>query len=557
MNDSITRISLDIHSTSSKDTVNAKRGDTARRIVISLVDGGIPYVISKDCYAVFTAKKPDGNVVYNDCTIENNTIIYKLTEQTVAVEGRVNSEIKLYGADDKLITSPKFTIAVFGTVYDEGDEIESSDEFNALTRLVSEAMEATENANKAAEKAAHTAKALMVVGEAYGKYIHLYDAIKQYLVGLRIFGKTTQNGIPTPDAPVDLVSVGNGGNIGLTVVGKNLVDITKATPTGTERIEVKNDTIVIGAGSGLYGVKLGGVVLEVGKTYTMSVGSVSQHDVNFGFRIIYDDDTSSNTYGDKSLLTITVTKPIKSVYFYVGYGFSATSQIVITQLQIEEGAIRTAYEPYQGQSLVLATHNGLRGIPVTSGGNYTDSNGQRWICDEIDLTRGVFTKRIGIVILNGLETWYHQEANKYFYTVIQDREMGSNLLCDSLVENPVLTDSSTVGWWAKATDNSLFVITGLENAGIASAIGELKTYLADNPITVQYVLKTPIETPLTEEELAAYAALHTYKDHTTVSNSGHAYMELEYVMDAKKYIDSLIGSAGGGASAGIINATVE
>ena len=557
MNDSITRISLDIHSTSSKDTVNAKRGDTARRIVISLVDGGIPYVISKDCYAVFTAKKPDGNVVYNDCTIENNTIIYKLTEQTVAVEGRVNSEIKLYGADDKLITSPKFTIAVFGTVYDEGDEIESSDEFNALTRLVSEAMEATENANKAAEKAAHTAKALMVVGEAYGKYIHLYDAIKQYLVGLRIFGKTTQNGIPTPDAPVDLVSVGNGGNIGLTVVGKNLVDITKATQTGTERIEVKNDTIVIGAGSGLYGVKLGGVVLEVGKTYTMSVGSVSQHDVNFGFRIIYDDDTSSNTYGDKSLLTITVTKPIKSVYFYVGYGFSATSQIVITQLQIEEGAIRTAYEPYQGQSLVLATHNGLRGIPVTSGGNYTDSNGQRWICDEIDLTRGVFTKRIGIVVLNGLETWYHQEANKYFYTVIQDREMGSNLLCDSLVENPVLTDSSTVGWWAKATDNSLFVITGLENAGIASAIGELKTYLADNPITVQYVLKTPVETPLTEEELAAYAALYTYKDHTTVSNSGHAYMELEYVMDAKKYIDSLIGSAGGGASAGIINATVE
>ena len=555
MNDSITRISLDIHSTSSKDTVNAKRGDTARRIVISLVDGGIPYVISKDCYAVFTAKKPDGNVVYNDCTIENNTIIYKLTEQTVAVEGRVNSEIKLYGADDKLITSPKFTIAVFGTVYDEGDEIESSDEFNALTHLVSEAMEATENANKAAEKAAHTAKALMIVGEAYGKYIHLYDAIKQYLVGLRIFGKTTQNGIPTPDAPVDLVSVGNGGNIGLTVVGKNLVDITKATPTGTERIEVKNDTIVIGAGSGLYGVKLGGVVLEVGKTYTMSVGSVSQHDVNFGFRIIYDDDTSSDTHGNKSLLTITVTKPIKSVYFYVGYGVSATSQIVITQLQIEEGAIRTAYEPYQGQSLAFATPNGLRGIPVTSGGNYTDSNGQRWICDEIDLTRGVFTKRIGIVILNGLETWYHQEANKYFYTVIQDREMGSNLLCDSLVENPVLTDSSTVGWWAKATDNSLFVITGLENAGIASAIGELKTYLADNPITVQYVLKTPIETPLTEEELAAYAALHTYKDHTTVSNSGHAYMELEYAMDAKKYIDSLV--VAGGASAGILDATVE
>lgn len=138
MNDSIKRISLDIHSTSSGETVNVKRGDTGRKIIITLVDGGMPYIISEDCYAVFTAKKPDGKVVFNYCTIEKNAIIYELTEQTVAVEGKVNSEIKLYGADGKLITSPKFTIIVFGTVYNEGDEIESTDEFTALTVLVSE-----------------------------------------------------------------------------------------------------------------------------------------------------------------------------------------------------------------------------------------------------------------------------------------------------------------------------------------------------------------------------------------------------------------------------------
>lgn len=384
-----------------------------------------------------------------------------------------------------------------------------------------------------------------------GEAVTITDAAQRGFRRLSIYGKTTQAGTPTPSAPVDLVSVGNDGNIGLTVARKNLVDITKATPTGTERIEIKNNTIVIDAGSGLYGVKLGGVVLEVGRTYTMSVGNVSQHDANFGFRIIYDDNTSSNTYGDKSLLTITVTKPIKEVYFYVGYGVSITSQIVITQLQIEEGTTRTAYEPYQGQSLTLSTPNGLRGIPVSSGGNYTDSNGQQWICDTINIARGVFTKRIGSVILNGLETWYRQETNKYFYTVIQDREMGSNLLCDSLVESQSLTDSSAVGWWARATDNSLFAVTGLENAGIASTIGELETYLADNPITVQYILAEPIETPIPEEELAAYAALYTYKDYTAVSNDAGAYMELEYVMDAKKYIDSLV------ASAGIHNATVE
>lgn len=141
MNDSIKRISLDIHSASSNETVNAKRADTGRKICISLVDGGIPYIISEDCYAVFTAKKPDGNIVFNECTIENNTIIYVVTEQTVAVEGRVNCEIKLYGADAKLITSPKFTILAYDTVYNEGDEIESTDEFSALTALISEVQE--------------------------------------------------------------------------------------------------------------------------------------------------------------------------------------------------------------------------------------------------------------------------------------------------------------------------------------------------------------------------------------------------------------------------------
>jgi hypothetical protein len=138
MNNAVKKISLDIQNTSSNKYVNAKIGDTGRKICISLVDGGVPYIISEECYAVFTANKPDGNVLYNRCTIENNTIGYEITEQTVAVEGRVNCEIKLYGADDKLITSPRFTLMVYGSVYNVGDEIQSEKEVDALTHLISE-----------------------------------------------------------------------------------------------------------------------------------------------------------------------------------------------------------------------------------------------------------------------------------------------------------------------------------------------------------------------------------------------------------------------------------
>lgn len=42
----------------------------------------------------------------------------------------------------------------------------------------------------------------------------------------------------------------------------------------------------------------------------------------------------------------------------------------------------------QSQTLPVSTPNGLPGIPVTSGGNYTDADGQQWICDEIDFERG-------------------------------------------------------------------------------------------------------------------------------------------------------------------------
>ena len=40
------------------------------------------------------------------------------------------------------------------------------------------------------------------------------------------------------------------------------------------------------------------------------------------------------------------------------------------------------------QTLTLPTPTGLPGIPVASGGNYTDLQGQQWVCDEVDLERG-------------------------------------------------------------------------------------------------------------------------------------------------------------------------
>ena len=56
------------------------------------------------------------------------------------------------------------------------------------------------------------------------------------------------------------------------------------------------------------------------------------------------------------------------------------------------------------------------------------------------------------------------------------------------------------------------------------------------PVEIQYVLAEPIETPLTEEEIAQYNALRMNYPNTTVVNDAGAYMEVEYVADTQEYI---------------------
>ena len=133
------RISLDIHKQTTQAHLAVKKGDTARQIVASLSSCGVPYHIAEGCYAVFMGKKPDGNVLYNDCAIEGDRIVYSFTEQTASAAGTMICELRLYGADGNLITSPRIAIIVSGTVYNDS-EVESSDEYSALSELVAETL---------------------------------------------------------------------------------------------------------------------------------------------------------------------------------------------------------------------------------------------------------------------------------------------------------------------------------------------------------------------------------------------------------------------------------
>ena len=286
--------------------------------------------------------------------------------------------------------------------------IYEEDQRNYIYELIADAEKAAADASEAADKANQAAKSWVLMGEASGESITIDDAIYQTFAGFRVFGKTTQNGVPTPDAPVDLVSV-------------------------------ENPTI---------------------------------------------------TVNDQSALI-----------------------------------------PYT-----------LHGIPVTSGGNYTDANGQQWICDEIDFARGVYVRRVVKERMSSANNWYKSANTAKRYVKNAKAKMNQAPLCTHFIG----------AIYYKYQAGYCFINEGIQLCVDTTfdTLEEWNAFLSANEAYVFYAVATPTETPLSAEELAAYAALHTSRGTTTVSNDAGAWMDLVYTMDAKKYIDSQI-------SAGILAATVE
>lgn len=64
----------------------------------------------------------------------------------------------------------------------------------------------------------------ILVGTETGNPISVDDAFPAPLCGLTVYGRSTQDGTPTPDAPVPIVSVGDGGSVAVKVTGKNLLN---------------------------------------------------------------------------------------------------------------------------------------------------------------------------------------------------------------------------------------------------------------------------------------------------------------------------------------------
>ena len=187
----------------------------------------------------------------------------------------------------------------------------------------------------------------------------------------------------------------------------------------------------------------------------------------------------------------------------------------------------------ESQTLTLQTPNALPGIPVTSGGNYTDENGQQWVCDEVDLARGVRVQRITKIKVTSSLNWQTsgQKVDRYFAWFAGTS--ATNVLCTHF---STTVGSEAVGG-AIANQNNLIGFAYAQKG--TSTLDEFKAFLDAKEVYVWTSLATPVETALSAAEISAYKALTTYAPTTVISVTDGAGAETKYQRDVTIVIKNL------------------
>lgn len=433
---------------------------------------------------------------------------------------------------------PAGPIGPQGPQGEKGKDAEIPEDYPQIRKDVSQLKEDT---------AALQKRQNVLVGSETGNPVSCDDAFAAPLCGLTVYGKSTQNGTPSPDNPVPIVSAGDGGSITMKVTGKNLYH---AAWTGNYSesgllLTVTSTTIAIKgtATKDAYITKWlimrdNPIPLDPNKRYTFTpklTGNVFE-----GLMVYTYDEKGVGTYTGSN---IPARSTGVSIYYQKNFKKDETIDFK-TSIQLEIGTEATVYEPYREQLLTLPTPNGLPGIPVTSGGNYTDQNGQQWICDEVDLERGVKVQRVKVRELSPNDTWAYiklDSGNNNFQVRLYDADVAAIRIpcfCNILR----YTGS---GWndipqnLPKIYASDKEITTSFPPSSEYSSLEAFKQLLTDVKSVIYYALATPIETPLTPAEIAAYKALITYAPNTVVQASDDAGIKLCYQRDVNLVVKNL------------------
>ena len=359
--------------------------------------------------------------------------------------------------------------------------------------------------------------------------------------GLRVFGKSTQDGTPTPEAPIPIVSAGESGNITVEVRGKNLLQLQDGRG-GSRGVEVtcRNGEIsLVGTAT-----ETGWTISEVNPPFVLNGDYALSTSNDVGCYLINNDyKTVISTLKPQNIVNGEVTK----IAFGVTEGKIYNMNGI--KVMLNRGLTASPYEPPRiPQSLTLQTPNGLPGIPVSKDGNYTDADGQQWICDEIDLGRGKYVQRIEEHILkskNITSITNSRQINSEYYGIEYNGctkdfvgKFGNGVLCDKLAF--VKPNSNINGHEITYAPGNGIIVFGLKKSLVPSGdLDEIRNYITSNNFAFLILIDSPIEKDLTPEEITEYKKTHTNYPTTVITNDAGAHMEVSYVADTGIYIRNM------------------
>lgn len=400
-----------------------------------------------------------------------------------------------------------------------------------------------------------------------GEKITISDSLEAPLAGLNIYGKSMQK----------------------TTTGANLFDGSewgKKTASGVtiEWLQEEGCFLLNGTVTASNSVKTSiDIVAEKGATYTLQnyyvSGEISVPVNGFATTYFGASDTEGSSSGwlachlkeeDKAATAQCNHSYITAFWFYVTTGVVLNNYKI--RIQLAKSSAPLPYEPYTGgipspnvdypqeiqtisdfvvevknsmgadatpQTLdITIPEQGFYGIPVSSGGNYTDASGQQWICDEFDFKNKKFIKRTERISFDGSEdeVWGKsttgEKAQQFAFALPNGKDGYAQCLCNKFIYGAVTKEKGECFTW-----NSRFFIcvdTSINTVAL------LRDYLNTHPLDAIYLLKMPVEYNLTDAEMQAFEELHTYKPNTTIMSDSEpqAGMKVEYALDMKTYVDN-------------------
>lgn len=359
---------------------------------------------------------------------------------------------------------------------------------------------------------------------------------------------------PNPNYPQEITSVGDSGSVDLKVQGENLF-------LGNYTLD--NMTCVDGvytqaAADDSTTPKFKLLLYDKNNKFSQVHGGLSMKTGIYKLNFVKDDTTvylrfAVNGKTRDTVFSTNISSLPNGTYTFVcnvtniTQGSFSWRDVMI----VPASATDITYEPPKPlQSATFETPDGLRRIPNTD------------IRDEIDLERGVRIQRVGeyrntgepmsmasavqSAVDKNIIYWNHCLRDLPAYKPNTTVAIISNYFRyhHSPQNNVYACMHATHGnsnksnyLYFSAYAEDLEYGTTYTNVKEAISAWLAKTFSEENPLIVWYPLAEPIETPLTDEEIAAYKALHTYKPNTTIYNSEGADMSVDYIADPEIYIE--------------------